>query len=101
MQFISFEDETAIFETVFFPKTYTRYSRRLTHHRPYILTGKVDSEFGVVSLNVNGIEVVGEQPEADTPSAVPGASDAPIASVASKRSTQSACGDGHVAERGA
>jgi hypothetical protein len=63
MQFISFEDETAIFETVFFPKTYSRYSRRLTHQRPYILTGRVDSEFGVVSLNVREIEAVGEEPE--------------------------------------
>jgi error-prone DNA polymerase len=63
MQFISFEDETAIFETVFFPKTYSRYSRRLAHQRPYILTGRVDSEFGVVSLNVREIEAVGEEPQ--------------------------------------
>jgi DNA polymerase III alpha subunit len=63
MQFISFEDETAIFETVFFPKTYSRFSRRLAHQRPYVLTGRVDSEFGVASLNVQEVEEVGEDPE--------------------------------------
>ena len=59
MQFISFEDETAIFETVFFPKIYKKYARGLSNRRPYILTGKVESEFGVPSLTVSGIEAIG------------------------------------------
>jgi error-prone DNA polymerase len=58
MQFISFEDETAIYETVFFPEVYKKFSRLLLSQRPYILSGKVDEEFGVISLNVNGIERV-------------------------------------------
>jgi DNA polymerase III alpha subunit len=56
MQFISFEDETAIFETIFFPKTFKKYALLLSHQRPYILKGMVESEFGVVSLNVYEIE---------------------------------------------
>ena len=55
-QFISFEDETDIFETVFFPRVYKKYALRLLHHAPYILRGKVDTEFGVISLNVLDIE---------------------------------------------
>jgi error-prone DNA polymerase len=70
MQFISFEDETAIFETVFFPKTYSRFSRSLENQRPYVLTGRVDSEFGVASLNVREVEAVGEEPEARVSSGV-------------------------------
>lgn len=56
MQFISFEDETAIFETIFFPKTFKKYALLLSHQRPYTLKGRVESEFGVVSLNVYEIE---------------------------------------------
>jgi len=56
MQFISFEDETAIFETVFFPKTYKKYALQLSHHKPYILSGRVNAEFDVISLTVYEIE---------------------------------------------
>jgi DNA-directed DNA polymerase III PolC len=56
MQFISFEDETAIYETVFFPEEYRKFSRLLVSQRPYILSGRVDEEFGVISLDVNGVE---------------------------------------------
>jgi error-prone DNA polymerase len=55
MQFISFEDETAIYETVFFPQQYKRFARVLSSHGPYVLTGKVTEEFGVISLNVSSI----------------------------------------------
>jgi error-prone DNA polymerase len=58
MQFISFEDETAIFETVFFPKVYKKYALKLSYQAPYLLTGRVDTEFEVISLNVLDIEMV-------------------------------------------
>jgi error-prone DNA polymerase len=58
MQFISFEDETAIFETVFFPRVFKKNVLKLWHRAPYILTGRVDSEFGVISLNVFELEAV-------------------------------------------
>ena len=58
MQFISFEDETDIFETVFFPKVYKAHALRLSHQQPYILSGKVEEEFGVISLNVEELKPV-------------------------------------------
>ena len=58
MQFISFEDETAIFETIFFPKVYKKYALQLHCQKAYILHGKVESEFGVISLNVCDIEEI-------------------------------------------
>jgi DNA-directed DNA polymerase III PolC len=58
MQFISFEDETDIFETIFFPKVYKKHALRLSYQRPYILCGRVEEEFGVISLNVYDIELV-------------------------------------------
>jgi DNA polymerase III alpha subunit len=58
MQFISFEDETAIFETVFFPRVFKKYALHLSQQKSYILTGRVDSEFEVISLNVHNIEEI-------------------------------------------
>jgi len=55
MKFISFEDESAIFETVFFPKIYKKFALMLSYQRPYILSGTVDVEFDTVILNVNDI----------------------------------------------
>jgi error-prone DNA polymerase len=56
MEFISFEDTTAIYETVFFPKTYRKFCYMLSHSRPYILKGKVEEEFGAVTLNVRQVK---------------------------------------------
>ena len=53
MEFVSFEDTTAIYETTFFPEAYARFCRMLTTARPYVLKGKVDEEFGAVSLTVD------------------------------------------------
>ncbi len=55
MEFFTFEDETDIFETVFFPKTYKRYCRFIEPGRPYLLFGKVESEWGAVTLTVNAV----------------------------------------------
>ena len=59
MEFISFEDTTDIYETTFFPQAYARFCRRLTHARPYFLTGKVEEDFGAVTLTVEGVRAVG------------------------------------------
>ncbi len=56
MEFVSFEDHTAIYETVFFPGTFQRFCRDLTMDRPYLLYGEVQEEFGTVSLNVSKLE---------------------------------------------
>jgi len=52
MEFVSFEDETAIYETVLFPKAFRRFCQDLDRERPYLLYGEVESEFGVENLNV-------------------------------------------------
>ncbi len=53
MEFFTFEDETGIFETVFFPKSFSRFCQDLDMAHAYLLQGRVASEFGVVSLNVD------------------------------------------------
>ena len=56
MEFISFEDETAIFETTFFPKAYQRFCQILDMNRAYLLTGQVQEQYGTVSVNVEHIQ---------------------------------------------
>ncbi len=52
MEFVTFEDTTATFETTFFPRAYARFCQKLTRHRPYLLRGTVEEEFGVATLNI-------------------------------------------------
>jgi len=52
MEFVSFEDTTAIYETTFFPRAYERFCRMLTTARPYLLRGRVEEDFGAVTLTV-------------------------------------------------
>ncbi|WP_448382999.1 DNA polymerase III subunit alpha [Desulfosoma sp.] len=58
MAFVSFEDETAIYETVFFPDAYRRFCQTLGWERPYALRGTVEESFGAVSLTVSHLEAV-------------------------------------------
>jgi error-prone DNA polymerase len=56
MEFVSFEDETAIFETTFFPKAYQRFCQILDMNRAYLLTGRVQEQYGTVIHNVEDIQ---------------------------------------------
>jgi error-prone DNA polymerase len=55
MEFVSFEDTTSIYDVTFFPNVYARFCKKLTRHRPYLLKGKVEEEFGVATLNVQWV----------------------------------------------
>lgn len=58
MEFVSFEDWTALYEVVLFPEAYRRYCNEVNMGKGYLLHGAVESEFGAVSLTlrrVNGI----------------------------------------------
>lgn len=55
MEFVSFEDRTAIYETVFFPSTFRRFCQDVDMNRGYLILGKVESEFDTVSLAVNRV----------------------------------------------
>lgn len=58
MEFLTFEDETALFETTFFPDVYTRYANILSCGKPYILTGLVEEDYGALTLTVDRIRVM-------------------------------------------
>jgi error-prone DNA polymerase len=55
MKFMTFEDLTAPYEAVFFPKVYHRCCHMLNTARPYILKGKVEETFNAVTITVSGV----------------------------------------------
>jgi len=59
MSFLSFEDETALYETVLFPEIYDRYNKLLFDQQPLLVSGKVTDDQGAVTLEVRKIDVLG------------------------------------------
>jgi DNA polymerase-3 subunit alpha/error-prone DNA polymerase len=53
MAFPTFEDETGVVETTFFPKTDDRFCHHIDHDRPYLLGGKVEQNRGATTLTVS------------------------------------------------
>jgi DNA polymerase-3 subunit alpha/error-prone DNA polymerase len=64
MSFLTFEDETALYETVIFPKVYDLYNKLLFDQRPLLVYGQVAEDWGAVSLEVTKIELLGEKIDA-------------------------------------
>ena len=60
MEFVSFEDVTAIFDATFFPDVYARFCRKLSQRRPYLIKGVVEEEFGVATLRVKWVGFLDE-----------------------------------------
>ena len=56
MQFLTFEDGTALVEATFFPEPYRRFHMMLDRSHPYLLSGLVEENFGVPTLMVDGVE---------------------------------------------
>jgi error-prone DNA polymerase len=56
MEFLTFEDETGIVETTFFPQAYRRFCHIIDRQRPYLLTGKVEENWGALTLTVEKAE---------------------------------------------
>jgi DNA polymerase-3 subunit alpha/error-prone DNA polymerase len=55
MEFLTFEDETGIIETTFFPVVYRRFCHMLDWGRPYLLTGRVETDWGATTLTVEHV----------------------------------------------
>ncbi|MBW1819095.1 MAG: DNA polymerase III subunit alpha, partial [Deltaproteobacteria bacterium] len=58
MEFLTFEDEGGIVETTFFPEVYRHFCHMVDRNRPYILYGKVEEDWGVVTLTVDRVEAL-------------------------------------------
>ena len=58
MEFLTFEDETGLVETTFFPKAYNRFCSILYRNRPFILYGKINEDFGAVTMTVERVDCI-------------------------------------------
>jgi error-prone DNA polymerase len=56
MEFLSFEDTTALYDATIFPDAYRRFCHLLTATRPVILEGWVEEDHGVRTLMVERVE---------------------------------------------
>jgi error-prone DNA polymerase len=56
MEFLSFEDTTALYDATLFPDAYRRFCHLLTSVRPFLLTGLVEEDLGVCTLTVDTVE---------------------------------------------
>jgi error-prone DNA polymerase len=52
MEFVTLEDQTALYDATLFPEVYRRCSHLLSTNRAYIIHGLVEEAFGVVTLTV-------------------------------------------------
>jgi DNA polymerase III alpha subunit len=58
MEFATFDDGHGLIETVIFPEVYKTRTHVLFDQGPFLLRGKVEEEFGVVSLTVLDVKRV-------------------------------------------
>ena len=56
MEFLTFEDETGLVETTFFPQAYRRFCHLLDPERPFLLSGTVEEDWGAATLTVDRAE---------------------------------------------
>ena len=55
MEFVGFEDTTALYDATFFPKVYERVCHLLAGNQPFLITGQVQQEYGVTSVVVEDL----------------------------------------------
>lgn len=58
MEFMTLEDQTALYDATLFPNTYRRYCHLLATNQAYILTGLVEEQFSTVTLTVRTLRLM-------------------------------------------
>ena len=52
MEFVTFEDSTALFDATVFPDTYRRYCHMIESHQGYVMTGLVEECFSTCTVTI-------------------------------------------------
>ena len=56
MEFISFEDQTGIYETILFPDTYIKSCHLIQINRAYLISGIISSDLDAISLQITNLK---------------------------------------------
>ncbi|MFA5448135.1 MAG: hypothetical protein WC233_07645, partial [Sphaerochaeta sp.] len=59
MSFVSFEDESALYETVLFPHLYQRFYPLLFQRTPLVVEGVVQNDHGALIIEVRSLTLLG------------------------------------------
>jgi error-prone DNA polymerase len=58
MEFVTFEDQTALYDATLFPDTYRRYCHLLAKDQAYVVTGLVEEQFSTITLAVKELRLL-------------------------------------------
>lgn len=58
MEFVTFEDQTGLYDATLFPNTYRRYCHLLSMNQAYAITGQVEEQFATVALTVSRLTLL-------------------------------------------
>jgi DNA polymerase III alpha subunit len=61
MKFMSMEDTTGTYEATLFPQAYARFAPLTRCPGPFIVTGRVEEQYGVCSVNCDRLELAGTE----------------------------------------
>lgn len=66
MEFVTFEDQTRLYDATFFPDTYRRYCHLLASDQAYLVTGVVEEQFATVTVTVTRLRPLSAHDAEDT-----------------------------------
>lgn len=69
MIFVSFEDELAVFETVFFPQAFRRFYSALDDGWAFLVHGRVEDDLGAIAITVERLVMVSRRGGGEAPQA--------------------------------
>jgi DNA polymerase III alpha subunit len=58
MEFLTFEDQTAMYDATLFPEAYRRYCHLLSAEKGYVVIGLVEESFGTVTLTITALQAL-------------------------------------------
>lgn len=58
MAFITFEDETSLYETIMFPREYRRYAPMISAPGPFVVTGEVTEDLGTLTVAITDLQLL-------------------------------------------
>jgi error-prone DNA polymerase len=58
MEFVTFEDQTALYDATLFPDAYRRYCHLLAPNHAYVVTGRVEEQFSTYTLTVKEVRLL-------------------------------------------
>ena len=66
MEFVTFEDQTGLYDATFFPSTYRQYCHLLVPNQAYLVTGLAEEHFATITLTVTRLEPLSSLESAET-----------------------------------